>query len=153
MASISSRSPLGYFETVDSRAVYPGTFDPFTEGHRDVVDRVRRLFDQVVVLVAVNPDKRPSGTADNRAARVRAALPGDWSNVAVVAWSGLTADYCRLHHAAVVVRGVRNQADLRHEYPLAVMNEELGVSTLLVPARPALAGVSSTSARRPAGQP
>jgi pantetheine-phosphate adenylyltransferase len=133
---------------VDSRAVYPGTFDPFTEGHRDVVDRVRRLFGQVVVLVAVNPDKQPAGTVDDRAARVRAALPPAWSNVVVEAWSGLTADYCRDHRADVLVRGVRNQADVRHEYPLAVLNEEMGVTTLLVPARPGLAAVSSTGVRR-----
>jgi pantetheine-phosphate adenylyltransferase len=153
MPSISSRPRLGYFEAVDSRAVYPGTFDPFTAGHRDVVDRVRKLFGQVIVLVAVNPDKQPSETVDNRAALVTAALPDDWSNVVVVAWAGLTADYCRLHRADVVVRGVRNRADLRHEYPLAVMNEAMGVSTLLVPARPDLAAVSSTAARRVAGQP
>jgi pantetheine-phosphate adenylyltransferase len=132
---------------VDRRAVYPGTFSPFTAGHRDVVDRVRRLFDDVVVLVAVNPDKLPTETADDRAARIAASLPADWSNVAVVAWAGLTADYCRLHRVGVVVRGVRTQADLRHEIPLAVMNEELGVTTLLVPARPELAAISSTSIR------
>jgi pantetheine-phosphate adenylyltransferase len=112
---------------MSGRAVYPGTFDPFTAGHRDVVDRVRRLFDEVVVLVAVNGDKRPAaGTAD-RADRIRAALG-----------------------ASVLVRGVRDQADLRHEYPLAVMNESLGVTTLLVPARPELARVSSTAVRRSA---
>jgi pantetheine-phosphate adenylyltransferase len=132
---------------VDSRAVYPGTFDPFTAGHRDVVDRVRRLFGQVIVLVAVNPDKPPGATVDNRAAAVRRVLPEDWSNVVVDAWAGLTADDCRIHRAGVLVRGVRNQADLRHEYPLAVLNEELGVTTLLVPARPELATVSSTAVR------
>jgi pantetheine-phosphate adenylyltransferase len=133
---------------VDSRAVYPGTFDPFTAGHRDVVDRVRRLFGRVIVLVAVNPDKPPGETVDNRAAAVRRVLPEDWFNVVVDAWAGLTADYCRIHRAGVLVRGVRNQADLRHEYPLAVLNEELGVTTLLVPARPELATVSSTAVRR-----
>jgi pantetheine-phosphate adenylyltransferase len=133
---------------VDSRAVYPGTFDPFTAGHRDVVDRVRRLFGQVIVLVAVNPDKPPGETVDNRAVAVRRVLPEDWSNVVVEAWAGLTADYCRIHRAGVLVRGVRNQADLRHEYPLAVLNEQMGVTTLLVPARPELATVSSTAVRR-----
>jgi len=133
---------------VDSRAVYPGTFDPFTAGHRDVVDRVRRLFAQVIVLVAVNPDKQPAGSVDNRAAAIRAGLPPDWSNVVVAAWAGLTADYCHIHRVGVLVRGVRNQTDLRHEYPLAVLNEQMGVTTLLVPARPDLAAVSSTAVRR-----
>jgi pantetheine-phosphate adenylyltransferase len=79
---------------------------------------------------------------------VRRVLPEDWSNVVVEAWAGLTADYCRIHRAGVLVRGVRNQADLRHEYPLAVLNEQMGVTTLLVPARPELATVSSTAVRR-----
>jgi pantetheine-phosphate adenylyltransferase len=137
---------------VDRRAVYPGTFDPFTDGHRDVVDRVRRIFGRVVVLVSTNPDKSPATTVDKRAALIRATLPTGWVNVVVTAWTGLTADYCRRHGADVLVRGVRNQADLRHEFPLAVLNEEMGVSTLLVPARPALATVSSTALRRLSGQ-
>jgi pantetheine-phosphate adenylyltransferase len=138
---------------VDNRAAYPGTFDPFTEGHRDVVDRVRRLFGQVIVLVAVNPDKQPAGTVDNRAAAIRSVLPPGWSNVVVEAWAGLTADYCRLHDVDVLVRGVRGPADLRHEYPLAVLNEEMGVTTLLVPARPGLAAVSSTAVRQTLDSP
>jgi pantetheine-phosphate adenylyltransferase len=132
---------------MSGRAVYPGTFDPFTAGHRDVVDRVRRLFDQVIVLVAVNDAKAPADAPRRRAARIRAELPPAWDNVVVAEWAGLTAEYCRLHGATVLVRGVRNPADLREEYPLSVMNEHLGVTTLLVPARPELARVSSTAVR------
>ena len=62
-------------------AVYPGTFDPFTPGHRDVVARVRLIFEQVVVLVAANPDKEPAAPGARRTAHVRAALPADWGNV------------------------------------------------------------------------
>jgi pantetheine-phosphate adenylyltransferase len=130
-----------------ARAVYPGTFDPFTAGHHDVVDRVRRLFEQVTVLVAVNGQKQPGTAAADRADRIRAALPAGWTNVVVAAWAGLTADYCRHAGAGVLVRGVRHRTDLRHEYALAAMNETLGVTTLLVPARPGLAGVSSTVVR------
>jgi pantetheine-phosphate adenylyltransferase len=130
------------------RAVYPGTFDPFTAGHRDIVDRVRRLFDEVVVLVAVNGEKRPTAATAERADQIRAELPASWDNVTVVEWTGLTAEYCRTHGATVLIRGVRNQADLRHEYPLSVMNETLGITTLLIPARPELAGVSSTMVRQ-----
>jgi pantetheine-phosphate adenylyltransferase len=136
---------------MSARAVYPGTFDPLTAGHRDVVDRVRRLFDEVVVLVAVNGGKRPSEAAPERAALIRAALPPEWDNVVVAAWAGLTADFCRTHGATVLVRGVRSQADVRDEYPLSVMNEALGVTTLLVPARPELVRVSSTAVRRWSG--
>ena len=137
-----------------SHAVYPGTFDPFTAGHRDVVDRVRHLFDRVTVLVAVNGEKQPTATQDQRAAALRSRIPEEWSNVTVAAWAGLTAAFCHEHQAGVIVRGVRNHTDLTHEAQLAAMNESLGITTLLVPARPELATVSSTMARersRPAG--
>ena len=74
-------------------AVYPGTFDPFTEGHRDVVDRARRLFSSVTVLVAINDGKRPAVPAVSRARAIRAALPASWENVTVDAWAGLTVQY------------------------------------------------------------
>ena len=130
-----------------SRAVFPGTFDPVTAGHLDVVDRARRLFDRLVVLVAVNGDKQPTQAGEARAEAIRAALPSGWHNVRVVAWRGLTADYCLRHDAGVIVRGVRNAADARREQELAAMNDALGVPTLLLPTRSSLATVSSTAAR------
>ncbi|MEH1055668.1 pantetheine-phosphate adenylyltransferase [Micromonospora sp. CPCC 206171] len=130
-----------------ARAVYPGTFDPFTPGHLDVVDRARRIFDQVTVLVAVNDGKRPSGTTGARAREIRGLLPPGWENVAVAAWHGLTADYCRHNGCGLIIRGVRNSTDFSHEYELAAMNEALGVATLFMPARPELATMSSTAVR------
>jgi pantetheine-phosphate adenylyltransferase len=130
-----------------AHAVYPGTFDPFTPGHRDVVERARRLFDHVTVLVAVNDDKRPTRTGTERAQDIRASLPAAWTNVTVAAWTGLTATYCRQHGNAVIIRGVRNAADSVREYELAAMNESLGVTTLFLPARPELATTSSTAVR------
>ena len=130
-----------------SHAVYPGTFDPFTAGHHDVVDRVRLLFDRVTVLVAVNGDKQPVTTQEQRLVALRSRLPDGWTNVVVAAWQGLTTAFCAQHQAGVIVRGVRNHTDLWHEYQLASMNETLGITTLLVPARPQLATVSSTVAR------
>ena len=128
-------------------AVYPGTFDPVTPGHVDLIERARHLFARVVVLVAVNAAKQPASTESERAVRLRRELPANWDNVAVTAWAGLTVAYCRQHGAGVIIRGVRNWSDLRHEYRLAAMNEHLGVTTLLLPARPGLAGVSSTVLR------
>jgi len=128
-------------------AVYPGTFDPFTPGHLDVVDRARHLFDQVTVLVAVNDSKRPAQAAAARAGDIRAVLPADWENVTVAAWRGLTVDYCHRHGCGIIVRGVRNTADWMHEYELAAMNEALGVTTLLMPSRPELVTMSSTAMR------
>jgi len=130
-----------------ARAVYPGTFDPFTPGHLDIADRARRLFDHLTVLVAVNDDKQPAAPATARAHAVRTALPATWTNVTVAAWTGLTADYCHRDHSTVIIRGVRNSTDSRYEYQLAAMNETLGITTLLVPTRPDLATMSSTALR------
>jgi pantetheine-phosphate adenylyltransferase len=130
-----------------ARAVYPGTFDPFTPGHLDIAGRARRLFDQVTVLVAVNNSKRPIQTTSARATAIRAALPADWDNVTVAAWHGLTVDYCHRHSHNVIIRGVRNSTDWLHEYELAAMNETLGITTLLIPALPELTTMSSTALR------
>jgi pantetheine-phosphate adenylyltransferase len=128
-------------------AVYPGTFDPFTPGHFDIADRARRLVERLTILVAVNPEKEPAASGESRALSVREKLPLNWGNVDVIAWAGLTVAFCRQSGAEVIVRGVRNQADLRHEYQLAAMNDHLGVPTLLIPARADLTRVSSTAAR------
>jgi pantetheine-phosphate adenylyltransferase len=130
-----------------ARAVYPGTFDPFTDGHLDIVDRARRLFDHVTVLVAVNAAKHPGRSQPQRVADIRAQLPPTWANVTVAGWTGLTVTFCQEDAADVIVRGVRNRTDFHHEYQLAAMNESLGVTTLFVPARPGLEGVSSTAVR------
>jgi pantetheine-phosphate adenylyltransferase len=128
-------------------AVYPGSFDPITPGHLDIIERARHLFARITVLVAVNGDKRPAATEPERAIRVRRELPASWDNVSVAAWAWLTAEFCRQHDAGVIIRGVRNRSDLRHEYQLAAMNERLGITTLLMPAQPGLAGMSSSVLR------
>jgi pantetheine-phosphate adenylyltransferase len=99
------------------------------------------------VLVAVNAGKQPASTQSERAMQLRRELPANWDNVTVTAWAGLTVEFCRLHGAGVIIRGVRNQSDLRHEYQLAAMNEALGITTLLLPAKPSLAATSSTTLR------
>jgi pantetheine-phosphate adenylyltransferase len=128
-------------------AVYPGTFDPITPGHLDTIERARHLFARITVLVAVNGDKQPAATRSERAIPLRRELPANWDNVSVAAWDGLTVEFCRQHGADVIIRGVRNGSDLRHEYQLAAMNETLGITTLLLPAKPRLAAMSSTVLR------
>jgi pantetheine-phosphate adenylyltransferase len=108
MASAIGGSRLG------EHAVYPGTFDPATPGHLDVIERARHLFARVTVLVAVNGDKQPSGTPSDRAVRLRRQLPADWDNVSVAAWAGLTVAFCRQHGAGVIIRGVRNRSAFLH---------------------------------------
>ena len=128
-------------------AVYPGTFDPITPGHLDIIARARHLFARITVLVAVNGDKQPAATQSERAIQLRRDLPANWDNVSVAAWAGLTLEFCRQHGADVIIRGMRNRSDLPHEYQLAAMNEALGIPTLLLSANPRLAGVSSTVLR------
>ena len=128
-------------------AVYPGTFDPITPGHLDIIERARHLFARITVLVAVNDDKQPATTQSERAIQLRRELPANWDNVSVTAWAGLTVAFCRQDGVGVIIRGVRNRSDLRHEYQLAAMNEALGITTLLLPAQPGLAAVSSTVLR------
>jgi pantetheine-phosphate adenylyltransferase len=130
-----------------ARAVYPGTFDPFTDGHHDLVDRARRLFAHVTVLVAVNDEKRPTRTGAERALTIRTSLPAHWGNVTVAAWNGLTVAYCRQHGAGVIIRGVRNATDAVSEGQLAAVNEKLGIATLFMPTRAELARISSTAVR------
>ena len=144
---MTATSNRGGVPVHDSLAVYPGTFDPFTAGHHDVVARARVVFDRIIVLLAVNADKRPTAQATVRAARVRDAMPAAWGNVEVDTWTGLTTAYCVRRGATVIVRGVRTAADLRHEYQLAAMNEQLGIQTVWLPSRPDLAATSSTVAR------
>jgi pantetheine-phosphate adenylyltransferase len=117
-------------------AVYPGTYDPVTPGHLDVIERVRHLFARITVLVAVNGDKQPASSQSERAIQLRRELPADWDNVSVTSWAGLTVGFCRQYGADVIIRGVRNGSDLRREYQLAAMNEALGITTLLLPANP-----------------
>ena len=128
-------------------AVYPGTFDPITQGHLDIIERARHLFARITVLVAVNADKQTGSSESERAIQLRRELPAGWDNVTVTAWGGLTAAFCQQHGADVIIRGVRNQSDLLHEYQLAAMNEAMGITTLLLPAQPGLAAVSSTVLR------
>ncbi|MBM7489581.1 pantetheine-phosphate adenylyltransferase [Micromonospora luteifusca] len=127
-------------------AVYPGTFDPSTPGHRDLVDRARVMFDRVIVLLAVNADKQSTTEATTTAALVRDAVPAAWGNIEVATWTCLITAYCSRRGATVIVRGVRTAADLRYEHQLAAMNEQLGMQTVWFPPRPDLAAISSTAA-------
>ena len=141
MSDVTVASRLG------EHAVYPGTFDPITQGHLDVIERAWHLFARVTVLVAINAGKRPASTQPERVIRLRRELPVDCDNVSVTAWAGLTAAFCQQHGAGVIIRGVRNRSDFRHEYQLAAMNQHLGITTLLLPAQPELAAISSTLLR------
>ncbi|MFF3940950.1 pantetheine-phosphate adenylyltransferase [Streptomyces phaeofaciens] len=127
------------------RALFPGSFDPVTEGHQAVLRRAALLFDEVVVCVMFNANKTGRSPIAERLDRLRAAAT-DLSNVTVDSHTGgLLVDYCRQAGIDVVIRGVRGAADLDYEMPMARMNHELaGVETFFIAADPTLAHVSST---------
>ena len=106
------------------RAIYPGTFDPLTNGHADIVLRAARLFETVIVAVAANPSKQPLFSLDERVALARQAFD-DCQNVSVIGFSGLLADFAKSQQAQVLIRGVRAVADYEYEFQLASMNRSL----------------------------
>ncbi len=106
-------------------AMYPGTFDPITLGHEDLVRRAVKLFDKVVVAIAANPDsKAPMFSVEERVALASAAL-ADIDNVEVTGYKGLTVDYAREHGLTVIIRGLRAVSDFEYEFQLANMNRHL----------------------------
>jgi len=105
--------------------MYPGTFDPITLGHEDLVRRAAVLFDKVIVAIADNPGgKAPMFSADERVAMAANAL-ADLDNVEVIGYSGLTVDFARDHELRVIIRGLRAVSDFEYEFQLANMNRHL----------------------------
>jgi len=133
-------------------AVVPGSFDPVTLGHLDVIDRAAGLFDELHVLVVHNPDKSALLPISQRVALLEQAikearLP---TNIVVASWSvGLLVDYCLDVGASVLVKGVRSQIDVTYETPMAIVNRNLAsVETVFLLPNPANAYVSSSLVRQ-----
>ncbi len=128
--------------------LFPGSFDPFTIGHADIVGRLLPLFDRVVVAVGVNPDKCYSQTADQRREAI-SLLYADEPRVKVITYDDLTIAAARREEACCIVKGVRNGKDLQNELQQARYNKEHGnIETLLLPASPGMEDVSSTRVRQ-----
>ena len=105
-------------------AMYPGTFDPITNGHQDLVRRAAGIFDRVIVAIAANPNKAPLFTLDQRVDLARRVL-ADLPNVEIMGYSGLTVEFARQHGLSVVVRGLRAVSDFEFEFQLANMSRHL----------------------------
>ncbi len=105
-------------------AIYPGTFDPITNGHIDVVERATELFSRVIVLVARNTSKTPLFTAEERTDMIREVFRNK-RTIAVDMFDGLLVDYARRHGAGVIVRGLRAMSDFEYEFQLALTNRKL----------------------------
>ena len=128
-------------------AIFPGTFDPFTKGHADIVARGLEIFDRIVIAVGVNENKQPAEGTDTRLASID-ALYANNDRVGVCSYTGLTVDFAREQDAQFILRGVRSMKDYEYERDIADMNYRLsGVETVLLFSRPELACISSSVVR------
>ncbi|MCG8436240.1 MAG: pantetheine-phosphate adenylyltransferase [Gammaproteobacteria bacterium] len=129
-------------------ALYPGTFDPITNGHYDLVRRAANLFDKVVIAVADNPGKQPAFLVDERVEMARVVV-ADLDNVEVCGFSGLTVDVAREKNIQVILRGLRAVSDFEFEFQMAAMNRHLGpeVETMFLTPAEAFTFISSSLVR------
>lgn len=128
------------------RAIYPGTFDPLTNGHVNIIARACRLFDEVIVALLVNPGKSPLFTVPERVEILNAVLTPQFSNVSVETFEGLLVEHCRQRQAQAIIRGVRSIKDYEYELPMVLMNRRLNpdVETVLLVASEENSYVSSS---------
>ncbi len=114
------------------RIVFPGQFDPITNGHLDVIRRGVKLFDELIVAVGINPDKRELFTLDERVEMI-AELLAEIPNTRVMKYAGLTVDFVREVKATSLLRGIRDVSDLRYEFQLALANRAVGgIETIFI---------------------
>ena len=126
------------------RAVCPGSFDPVTNGHVDIVGRASRLFDEVIIGVLINQHKTGLFTIEERIEMLR-AVTKPYGNVRVESFRGLLVDFCRTQDAAVVIKGLRAVSDFDYELQMAQMNIGLsGVESLFMPTNPLYSFLSSS---------
>jgi pantetheine-phosphate adenylyltransferase len=133
---------------VASGALYPGTFDPFTNGHEEIVRRISRTFGRVVIAVAASSRKQPLFNLDERISLIQGVV-GDLADVEVVGYEGLTVEVARQHDTRIIVRGLRAVSDFEYEFQLATMNRHLEaeVETLFMTPTEKFTFVSSTLVR------
>ena len=108
-----------------ANAIYPGTFDPVTNGHLDLIERSSRLFGRVVVAILVNPQKEAFFSSEERSELLRQSIPAGLSNVSVDVFEGLLVDYAKKKEADVIIRGIRAVSDYEYELQMALMNRRL----------------------------
>lgn len=106
-------------------AVYPGTFDPITMGHLDIINRALHLFDHIIIAIAINPGKTPLFTLEERIEMVQQCFPADDPRIEVAAVSGLLVNYAMQRGAKAIIRGLRAVSDFDYEFQLALMNRKL----------------------------
>ena len=126
------------------RALCPGSFDPVTNGHLDIIERCAALYDEVVVAVFVNQSKSSLFSVDERRELLGEAT-AQWPNVRIDTFQGLVVDYCRAHDIPVIVKGLRAVSDFDYELQMAQMNRGLaGIDTLFMPTNPEYSFLASS---------
>lgn len=130
-----------------SKAVFPGSFDPFTIGHKDIADRALNIFDHLVIGIGYNIHKASGDSIAERVKSIKDIYEGD-QRVTVEAYTGLTVDFARMHGASFIVRGLREVKDFEYERNLADTNAAISdIETVFLTARPELGFVSSSMVR------
>lgn len=134
------------------KAVCPGSFDPITNGHIDIIKRAAELFDEVTVLVVTNPDKKCVFSPEERCSLIEKAIEGS-ENVKVDSFSGLLADYVKQNGMSAIVKGIRSSSDFEYEFQMALANRSLApnAETVFITADPQNMYVSSSLIRQIAG--
>lgn len=129
-------------------AIFPGSFDPITTGHVDIVERALPLFDKLIVAIGVNTQKKSLFKLEDRIGWIQEVFK-DSPKVVVEHYSGLTINYCRLREANYIVRGIRSSADFEYEKTIAHLNNAMSpeIETLLILSKPELSSISSTIVR------
>lgn len=128
------------------KCVYPGSFDPITNGHLDVIVRASKIFDEVIVLVGNNIAKKALFTVEEKIDMIK-LVTKDYPNIKVYSFSGLIVDYCKENNINVIIRGIRNYTDYESEYDLYQHNFDINpeVETLLMMPKPENISISSSS--------
>ena len=133
-------------------AVYPGTFDPVTQGHLDILRRARRLFDQVICGVGINPTKTPLFSLEERVEMLRESITWDPVGVQVDAFEGLTVEFAQKHGAKAIVRGLRPLTDIAFEFSVDLVNAQIDpeIETVFLATRQKFMYLSSSAVREAA---
>ena len=128
-------------------AVFAGTFDPFTIGHQDIVNRALPLFDKIIIAIGVNEEKTPLFPLVERVKRIKKIFIHH-NNIDVETYTGLTGDFCKKQNAQYLIRGIRNSIDFQYENDLAQVNKELfELETIFFITHPTLTHISSSLVR------
>lgn len=129
------------------RAVFPGTFDPITLGHVDIIERALPLFDELIIAIGVNADKKTMFSLEERIQFLKNSFKSE-AKIVIKSYSGLTAKFCISEKAQFIVRGLRNTTDLNYEQPIAQTNFKMAqIETIFLICSPEVSNVSSTIVR------